>query len=171
MFTLALHTHSRAYAGAPKPLWLGCWSGRTGQAAGVSWLDNLLPSEPRAWASQPRRSPAVAAGWTARAPACLHEVAARCHLTAINSSFHRRARQPPATQRVQPVVRLRHGGEPRRKHAQQHTARAGAGWQAHPSKLCCCPARRSRSRLRPRAQLAIIGLFGDAAARAPTCGT
>ena len=72
---------------------------------------------------------------------------------------------------MQPEVRLRHGREPRREHTQQHTARRGAGWQAHPSELCRCPARRSRSRLRPRAQLAIIRLFGDAAARAPTCGT
>ena len=72
---------------------------------------------------------------------------------------------------MQPEVRLRHGREPRREHAEQHTARAGAGWQAHPSELCRCPARRSRSRLRPRAQLAIIRVFGGAAARAPTCGT
>ena len=68
-------------------------------------------------------------------------------------------------------MRLRHGREAWRGHAQQHTARAGAGWQAHPSELCRCPARRSRSRLRPRAQLAIIRVFGGAAARAPTCGT
>ena len=72
---------------------------------------------------------------------------------------------------MQPEVRLRHGQEPRRKHTQQHTARAGAGWQAHPSELCRCPARRSRSRLRPRAQLATTRVFGDATARAPTCGT
>ena len=46
LFTLALHTHSRAYPRAPKPPWLGGGSGRTGQAAGVSWLTDLLPSEP-----------------------------------------------------------------------------------------------------------------------------
>ena len=53
------------------------------------------------------------------------------------------------------------------------TLRAGgrAGKLTQVSELCRCPARRSRSRLRPRAQLAIIRLFGDAAARAPTCGT
>ena len=110
-YGITLRTHTRGIIGVLKAPQLDSGSGRTGQAAGVSWLDDLLPSEPRAWASQPRRSPAVAAGWTARAPACLHEVAAGCHLTAIESSFHRRSRQPPATHRVQPVVRLRCGQE------------------------------------------------------------
>ena len=115
LFTLALHTHSRAYPGAPKPPWLGAGCGRTGQAIGVSLgsagsTTCCRPSLGHGPSSH-RRSPAVAAGWTARAPACCHEVAARCHLTAIDSSFHRRARQPPATHGVQPVVRLRCGQE------------------------------------------------------------
>ena len=45
---LALYTYSRAYLGAPKPPQLGCGSGRTDQAAVVSWLDDRLPSGPRA---------------------------------------------------------------------------------------------------------------------------
>ena len=44
----ALYTYSRAYPGAPKPPQLGCGSGRTDQAAVVSWLDDRLPSGPRA---------------------------------------------------------------------------------------------------------------------------
>ena len=46
----ALHTYSRAYPGAPKPPQLGSGSGRTGQAAGVSRLDDQPPSGPRAQA-------------------------------------------------------------------------------------------------------------------------
>ena len=57
LFTYAPHTYSRAYPEAPKAPWLGGGSGRTGQAAGVSWLDDLMPSEPRAWASQPPVQP------------------------------------------------------------------------------------------------------------------
>ena len=39
---------------------------------------------------------------------------------------------------MQPEVRLRCGRELWREQAQQHSARAGAGWQAHPSELCRC---------------------------------
>ena len=46
---------------------------------------------------------------TARAPACCHGTAACCRLAAIESSFHRGSRQPPATHGVQPVVRLHCG--------------------------------------------------------------
>ena len=47
----------------------------------------------------------------AQAPACCHDTAACCRLAAIESSFHCRSRQPPATHGVQPVVRLRCGQE------------------------------------------------------------
>ena len=66
----ALHTYSRPYPGAPKPSWLGSGSGRTGQAAGASWLDDLLPSEPRAWAFQPPAQPR-GSSWVAGASSCL----------------------------------------------------------------------------------------------------
>ena len=66
----ALHTYSRAYPGAPKPPQLGSGSGRTGQAAGASWLDDLLPSEPRAWAFQPPAQPR-GSSWVAGASSCL----------------------------------------------------------------------------------------------------
>ena len=62
--------YSRAYPEAPKPPWLGGRSGRTGQAAGVSWLDDLLPSEPRAWAFQPPAQPR-GSSWVAGASSCL----------------------------------------------------------------------------------------------------
>ncbi len=64
----------------------------------------------------PLRASAHTEAWAwraARAPACRHDTAARCCLAAIGSSFHRRSRQPPATHRVQPVVRLRCGQEAR----------------------------------------------------------
>ena len=90
MFTLALHTHSRAYAGAPKPLWLGCWSGRTGQAAGVSWLDDWLPSEPRAWASQPLAQPR-SSSWVDGASSCM--LPRNCCALPLDS--HREQLPPP----------------------------------------------------------------------------
>ena len=48
---IALYTYSRAYPGTPKPPQLGTGSGRTGQAAVVSRLDDQPPSGPRARAS------------------------------------------------------------------------------------------------------------------------
>ena len=86
-----------------------------------------------------RRSPAVAAGLTARAPACSHEVAARCHLTAIESSFHRCARQPPATHGVQPVVRLRCGQEARAGGGCTTCLVDGATWRAMASTATMVP--------------------------------
>ena len=70
LFTLALNTYSRPDPGAPKPSWLGSGSGRTGQAAGASWLDDLLPSEPRAWAFQPPAQPR-GSSWVDGASSCL----------------------------------------------------------------------------------------------------
>ena len=72
---------------------------------------------------------------------------------------------------MQPGVRLRHGREPRREHAEQHTARAGAGWQAHLGEPERRQARRGRSSHRPRAQLVVSRPLGDAAATSSTCGT
>ena len=70
LFTYALHTYSRAYPEAPKPPWLGGGSGRTGQAAGVSWLADLLPSEPRARPSQPPAQPR-GSSWVDGTSSCL----------------------------------------------------------------------------------------------------
>ena len=70
LFTYALHTYSRAYPEAPKPPWLGGGSGRTGQAAWVSWIADLLPSEPRARPSQPPAQPR-GSSWVDGASSCL----------------------------------------------------------------------------------------------------
>ena len=112
MFTLALHTYSRPYPGAPKPP-PGSAVGPGGPARRLGSAGSTTGCRPSLGRGPPshRRSPAAAAGWTARAPACCHETAACCRLAAIESSFHRGSRQPPATHGVQPVVRLRCGQE------------------------------------------------------------
>ena len=110
----ALHTYSRAYPGAPKPPWLGGGSGRTGQAAGVSWLADLLPSEPRARPSQPPAQPR-GSSWVDGASSCM--LPQNCCVLPPGSH---REQLPPRLQTaschawwhgVQPVVRLRCGQE------------------------------------------------------------
>ena len=75
----------------------------------------------------------------ARAPACCHDTAACCRLAAIESSFHRRSRQPPATHGVQPVVRLRCGQEARAGGGCTTCLVDGATWRAMASTRVMVP--------------------------------
>ena len=107
--------------------------------------------------STPRWHKVSAASWSSRH----HAAAKRCCLTAIESSFHSIVSQPPATHRVQPMVRLHALRLARCEHAQQHIARAGTGWQAHLSQPERRQAQCSRSCPRPRVLLAISHPLDD----------
>ena len=79
--------------------------------------------------------------------------------------------QLPATHGEQPVVRLNCGRELWRDQAQQHSVRAGAGWQAHLGELERGPAQCTRSGPCPRADVPVSQPHRNAAATSPTCGT
>ena len=63
---------------------------------------------------------------------------------------------------MQPEVRLHCGRELQRGHAQQHTARAGAVYEAHLGEIERGQARRRRSGHGRRAQLVVSRLLGAA---------
>ena len=167
---ITLHTTfktlSRALKGLSARLWV-----REDRPAGGGQQDRRptavrTSSWPSAGSGAHRGGTRVgAASWSSRR----HAAAKRCCLAAVESSFHSTVSQPPATHRVQPMVRLHRLRLARCEQAQLHSGRAGMGWQAHLGELERGRAQCSRSCPRPRAQLTISHPLDDSAASSPTC--
>ena len=139
MFTLPLYSTLELIHGLQSPPGSAVGPGRPARRLGSPGSTTCCrPSLERGPPSH-RRSPAAAAGWTARAPACCHETAACCRLAAIESSFHRRSRQPPATHGVQPVVRLHCGQEARAGGGCSTCIVDGADWRGMASTATMVP--------------------------------
>ena len=158
---ITLHTTFKTLSRALKGLSARLWVREDRQAGGGQ--QDRRPAAVRT-SSWPSAGSGAHRGGTRSAPRAggslrHHAAAKRCCLTAIESSFHSIVSQPPATHRVQPMVRLHALRLARCEHAQQHIARAGTGWQAHLSQPERRQAQRSRSCPRPRVHQVLGGVL------------